>query len=300
MTTQRTPAYIKSIQYDRETHDFAMYLDGELVGFAATYDEAERRLDALVYDLLARPASQPTPEPEPATVEAAQPASRIDLDVLAEELRAMEPATFAAFCARFGQTWRWRPYASTLRRESWTVAMVDRAWQWINAVDAEVTALHRLADSGAFAADDGFDPRLEDELGYGNDGQPGVWVHWGAPAPAVAATIAADAEPEPTPEPAPEPAPAAKPRRSRDPRTPEQRADDKAQLKLAQGAVVVPADDGAWLVASGSRDGVVHRVQGHTCTCEAGQRENWCWHVKAVERVQKGGEGIEVDTLAAA
>lgn len=43
--------YRKEINYDRETHDFAMYLDGELVGFARTYQEAEVTLDELVYEL---------------------------------------------------------------------------------------------------------------------------------------------------------------------------------------------------------------------------------------------------------
>jgi hypothetical protein len=44
--------YRKEIVYDRETHDFAMYLDGELVGFARTYHEAEVTLDQLVFELL--------------------------------------------------------------------------------------------------------------------------------------------------------------------------------------------------------------------------------------------------------
>ena len=37
--------YRKEIVYDRETHDYAMYLDGELVGFARTYHEAEVTLE---------------------------------------------------------------------------------------------------------------------------------------------------------------------------------------------------------------------------------------------------------------
>lgn len=44
--------YQKSISYDRETRDYAMYLDGELVGFARNYHEAEVTLDQLVFDLL--------------------------------------------------------------------------------------------------------------------------------------------------------------------------------------------------------------------------------------------------------
>jgi len=44
--------YRKEIVYDRETHDYAMYLDGELVGFARTYHEAEVTLDQLVFELM--------------------------------------------------------------------------------------------------------------------------------------------------------------------------------------------------------------------------------------------------------
>jgi hypothetical protein len=47
-----TSMYEKEIVYDPETRDFAMYLDGELVGFARTYQEAEQTLDELVYELL--------------------------------------------------------------------------------------------------------------------------------------------------------------------------------------------------------------------------------------------------------
>lgn len=44
--------YRKEIVYDKETGDFAMYLDGELVGFARTYHEAEITLDQLVLELM--------------------------------------------------------------------------------------------------------------------------------------------------------------------------------------------------------------------------------------------------------
>lgn len=44
--------YEKSIVYDPETRDYAMYLDGELVGFARTYQEAEQILDQLVFELI--------------------------------------------------------------------------------------------------------------------------------------------------------------------------------------------------------------------------------------------------------
>lgn len=43
--------YRKEILYSQETHDYAMYVDGELVGFARTYREAEVTLDQLVFEL---------------------------------------------------------------------------------------------------------------------------------------------------------------------------------------------------------------------------------------------------------
>jgi hypothetical protein len=49
---RRTAMYEKTIVYDPETRDFAMYLDGELVGFARTYQEAEVTLDQLVFELI--------------------------------------------------------------------------------------------------------------------------------------------------------------------------------------------------------------------------------------------------------
>ena len=68
--------YTKTITYDRETRDFAMYLDGELVGYEATRRAAEDALDALVYELLRRgnvapPAPAPDAAPAPADVAAA-------------------------------------------------------------------------------------------------------------------------------------------------------------------------------------------------------------------------------------
>ena len=47
-----TSMYRKEIVYNRETRDYAMYLDGELVGFARTYHEAEVTLDQLIFELI--------------------------------------------------------------------------------------------------------------------------------------------------------------------------------------------------------------------------------------------------------
>lgn len=56
MSTRRTSEniemYQKEIQYDCETHDYAMYLNGELVGFARNYHEAEITLDQLIFELM--------------------------------------------------------------------------------------------------------------------------------------------------------------------------------------------------------------------------------------------------------
>lgn len=43
--------YEKEIVYDPETSDFALYLEGELVGFARTYQEGDTTLDELIHEL---------------------------------------------------------------------------------------------------------------------------------------------------------------------------------------------------------------------------------------------------------
>lgn len=44
--------YRKEIVYDRTTRDYAMYIDGELVGYAETFNEAENTLDELIFELM--------------------------------------------------------------------------------------------------------------------------------------------------------------------------------------------------------------------------------------------------------
>lgn len=44
--------YRKEIIYDRKTRSYAMYLDGELIGFAKTYREADLILDQLIFELM--------------------------------------------------------------------------------------------------------------------------------------------------------------------------------------------------------------------------------------------------------
>ncbi|HEU4322177.1 MAG TPA: hypothetical protein VFS21_03425 [Roseiflexaceae bacterium] len=50
------PAHGKHIAYLRATREYAMYLDGEPVGFARTYAEAETTLNSLMYERLAHQA----------------------------------------------------------------------------------------------------------------------------------------------------------------------------------------------------------------------------------------------------
>lgn len=52
MTIETTPIYTKEIKFDKVTRDHAMYLNGKLVGYAATRHEAEVELDRLVYEAL--------------------------------------------------------------------------------------------------------------------------------------------------------------------------------------------------------------------------------------------------------
>ena len=44
--------YRKEIIYDRETRDYAIFIDGELVGFARTYQEATVMADELISELI--------------------------------------------------------------------------------------------------------------------------------------------------------------------------------------------------------------------------------------------------------
>ena len=46
----------RQVIHHPETKDFALYLDGELCGFARTYQEGETTLDGLVFERLSRAA----------------------------------------------------------------------------------------------------------------------------------------------------------------------------------------------------------------------------------------------------
>lgn len=67
-------------------------------------------------------------------------------------------------------------------------------------------------------------------------------------------------------------------------RTAAERAADKAAYYLATGLQIVETR-GAYLVPSGTRSNIIHRVQNGVCSCEAGQNGRSCWHVAAVDLV---------------
>lgn len=61
-TTRRTPdapvipSTGKHFRFDPETRDYALYLDGQLVGFKSNPEAAEAELDRLQYEHLSRAA----------------------------------------------------------------------------------------------------------------------------------------------------------------------------------------------------------------------------------------------------
>lgn len=61
---------------------------------------------------------------------------------------------------------------------------------------------------------------------------------------------------------------------------------NKAIYHLETGIQVVPTT-GGYLVPSGTRAGVIHRVsETHGCNCEAAQAGRQCWHQAAVEIIE--------------
>lgn len=76
MTT--TAAFEKSIRYDRETRDYRATLDDNLIGYFATYHDAEVALDQVAYDQLM----------DGIALTGAEPDGGIDVDAMAEEVAA--------------------------------------------------------------------------------------------------------------------------------------------------------------------------------------------------------------------
>ncbi len=56
---------IKTIIYNRETRDYAMYLDGDYIGSRATYPEAEAAIDHAAWNRLHHAQATADAEREP-------------------------------------------------------------------------------------------------------------------------------------------------------------------------------------------------------------------------------------------
>jgi hypothetical protein len=61
---------------------------------------------------------------------------------------------------------------------------------------------------------------------------------------------------------------------------------NKAIWYLGEGLVIRPTS-GAFLIPSGTRAGVIHRIS-HTlgCDCEAGRAGRTCWHIAIIQIVE--------------
>ena len=92
-TTDTT--YAREISYDRSSRDYAMYLDGELVGYARTYHEAEITLDELVFELLSQTASHPGPDCS--CPDCTRAAERLIIDAFMTRLR-FDAGVLCSFC----------------------------------------------------------------------------------------------------------------------------------------------------------------------------------------------------------
>jgi hypothetical protein len=67
---------------------------------------------------------------------------------------------------------------------------------------------------------------------------------------------------------------------------------NKAIYHLTAGLDIFPTT-GGFLVPSGTRGGVVHRVStSHGCSCEAGAAGVGCWHLSAIEIIAVAQERI--------
>lgn len=62
---------------------------------------------------------------------------------------------------------------------------------------------------------------------------------------------------------------------------------NKAIWYLGEGLVIRPTS-GAFLIPSGTRAGVIHRIS-HTygCDCEAGRAGRACWHVATIQIIEQ-------------
>lgn len=67
------------------------------------------------------------------------------------------------------------------------------------------------------------------------------------------------------------------------------RALSKAQYHMLMGDLPIVPTVSGFLVPSGSRAGVIHRVStaSGACDCEAGQRNRYCWHLAVIHVLER-------------
>ena len=132
------------ITYDPETRDFAYFVDGELVGFAPTYEAAEASRNALLTE---RAAQGVAPiEPAQLAAEFAECPHRAwaQLAKLTDRQRVVEAVAYAAHLEAQGVVIAWQRIL-----ECWERRLAARA--------AEAEALLALAEAGAFDTDGAFE-----------------------------------------------------------------------------------------------------------------------------------------------
>jgi X-X-X-Leu-X-X-Gly heptad repeat protein len=123
--------FAASIVYDPESGDHAMYLDGSLVGFARTHQEAQTILDQIVLELLShRSSALPT-----LTIPPAFPLP--PLDTIAEALGVLathddDPTIYADACQQLAAGVSIAAAGSDRLIDGVRVrrALIDTCWPW--------------------------------------------------------------------------------------------------------------------------------------------------------------------------
>lgn len=127
-------AHTKEIRYDRITKDFALYLNGELIGYASSYSEGESRLNELVYDLLRRASHADISDltPEAAEVALEVNAALVGDVIEGNEIEAVVAEGAAAPTSEMvaGPGTEKTTYVNTpIDALARTIAILDRNWQ---------------------------------------------------------------------------------------------------------------------------------------------------------------------------
>ena len=62
---------------------------------------------------------------------------------------------------------------------------------------------------------------------------------------------------------------------------------NKAAQHFHDGDIIITPTHGGFLIPSGTRGGIVHRVSNvYGCSCEAGRNRRQCWHMSALEIIE--------------